>query len=202
MNFLRVSGEYFFECFNDVMNILGPKLSFAYYSPDDLYQESFIHASKIIEKFSPKRGHNNLRAFLYTSLSRNIHNLYRKVVERKTPPCYTCPQYCKSTKNCLAFKDKMECSLYRNWVERNAVKKNLSSPETINIDVARPERLAQDEDVRQEILALGEKLSPKSKKILSDLLSGVKVRKMNFDYLIEEIKCLKPEDLAMLKKYL
>ena len=204
---LSISGEVFLSALSDVMDVLGNKFPFAYYDGDDLRQEGYIWASKVLHKFDSTLG--SLHSFLYTCIRRKILNEKRKIVERKTPPCFSCKLkgWCKETKSCLIFNDKMECDLYNSWIVRNAAKKSLSSPEYIVEEVEAKEQRAPEESerLRQALFKVAEKLTLKSKRTLLSSIQNEKIKNSDYERLIKELSELEWEDnklLNQLKEFL
>lgn len=107
------------------------KFKFGYHDVDDMKQQAKLFALECMdsETYDSSRPLEN---FLWTHVRNRLFNMKRNKYERPDKPCFTCPLYdphCRaSTNECEAFPDKMECTLYHGWINRNAAKKNLMCP--------------------------------------------------------------------------
>ena len=101
-----------------VARAVAPRYTFGFYDKEDIEQECFIEALRVMDKFDERLG--SLENFLYTHLHNRMKNFLRKHYYRKTFSCVLCGGNDPSCESCER----------RRW--RFAVKKHLMEP--IDID--------------------------------------------------------------------
>lgn len=123
-----VTEEELLEATEKACHRLVFKFRFGYHEVDDLKQEAYIYAYRVISE--GKWDGRPLDAFLYVHIHNRLYNFKRKHYERLEKPCSTCPlaAYRKEDDKCLAYESKDLCSFYQRWLERNRVKRNLMHP--------------------------------------------------------------------------
>ena len=120
-----VSEQEFLETFNRVVNRLIFKFRFGSYESNDLFQEAFLLAVDGMKKYDTKRP---LANFLYIHLRNRLYNFKRDNYIRLEVPCTRCPLNAFRPPDCCdAYVDKMDCSLYEGWINRNILKRNLNN---------------------------------------------------------------------------
>lgn len=139
-----------------VVKTLAKNFTFGYYDDVDLHQEGFIFALEGIEKFDSKRPLEN---FLYSHIRNRFSNLRRNKFSRLEPPCKTCPFFdphnkiSKCGNECTAYEDKMECSRWAIFINRNFTKRNLNEPITIgDVDDEMEEKMKDYNDPSSPVL--------------------------------------------------
>lgn len=116
-----------------IVNKLAYSYKFGYYDVDDIKQEGRILAIEVLNKevFDNTRPLEN---FLYTHLRNRYSTLKRDKFSRLQSPCPSCPFFDPNNlkschgNQCSAFADKMECTKWAIWINRNAAKRNLVEP--------------------------------------------------------------------------
>src|SRR5688572_7034440 len=120
-----ISEEFFIETFNKVVSRLSYKFRFSSFEAEDISQEAFLLALKGMKNYDAKRP---LANFLYIHLRNRLYNFKRDNYLRIEVPCTRCPLKAYMPPNgCSAYKDKMDCSLYEGWINRNILKRNLNN---------------------------------------------------------------------------
>lgn len=144
-----------------VVDLLASKFRFGYHSTEDMRQQGAIFAVEALQgtHYDVARPLEN---FLYTHIRNRFINLKRDKFVRNELPCRTCiffdPQYKKSTNQCGAFEDKMECDRFKKWRVRNDAKRSLMQPVDIGA-IAEPNKVSyadfnmMNEEVKQLINA-------------------------------------------------
>lgn len=110
--------------FDEVINKLAYKFKFGSYEIDDVKQEGMIAAIKGLENYDEKLP---LANFIYIHVKNRLYNFKRDHYVRLEKPCVRCPlKAFLPPDGCLEFEDRMDCSLYSNWLGRNTIKRNLT----------------------------------------------------------------------------
>lgn len=121
------------------------KFRFGYFEHDDIYQEGFIIAMDVLEKYN---GKDPLENFLRVHIRNRLINFKHNKYSRHEPPCTSCPFYDPDKKlsnnQCSEFIDKEDCDRWASWVKRNSAKENLMRPMGIDA-VSEEESLITDE---------------------------------------------------------
>lgn len=111
-----------------IVGILAGKFRFGYFDTDDIKQQGRLFAIEALPRFDKTRNHT-LDNFLYRHVRNRLVNYKRDNYTRREFPCLSCPFYdpknLKSTNSCAVYADKMECSKWSNWVNKNESKRNL-----------------------------------------------------------------------------
>ena len=177
------------DIIDNVVNRLAPAYKFGYYDVEDIKQEGRILAIEVLEKgvYDPTRP---LEAFLYSHLKKRYSNLKRDKFSRLKTPCPSCPFFDPKNKvsqcgnQCAAFCDKMECSKWAQWVNRNATKRNLVEPLDIgNVDdegesnMADADMVEDTVELKELIEIINQKLDVRLRGDYLRMKSGVKIPK-------------------------
>lgn len=120
---------------------LAHKFRFGYHDIDDMKQQARMYAIKAMPKYDSSRPLEN---FLWTCVHNELFNNKRNKFARPDKPCLKCPlaAYIKETDGCSAYHDKMECSQYAGWINRNTAKQNLMQPiELSDVEDEREDRM-------------------------------------------------------------
>lgn len=122
----------FLKAVDNISKKLIYKFKFGYHEIEDMKQQATIFALEGLENYDNKRPLEN---FLWTHVRNRLFNFKRDNYYRPDNICIGCkfhdPKYKKSTNQCSKFKNKNECSIYTNWLDRNTVKKNIMKPTDI-----------------------------------------------------------------------
>jgi hypothetical protein len=112
----------------DIGNKIAPNFTFGYYDKDDIKQEIFIFGLEALKRFKPDKG--ELSSFLSKHIKNRLLNLKRDKVARHSNdiPCNDCES---KTDDC----DRDSCSIFYEWVRRNAIKRSLMQPAHLGIDL-------------------------------------------------------------------
>lgn len=117
------------EAVESASSRLAYKFRFGYHTADDIKQEAWVLALRIIDagKWDEVRP---LKTFLYICLHNQLYNFKRNKYFRPSCPCEKCPlnAYVKDTDHCLEYATKDECKHYSAWLKRNNAKKALMHP--------------------------------------------------------------------------
>jgi hypothetical protein len=117
------------EIIERCVGILSGKFRFGYYELEDIKQEARLMALEVIPKFDPKKN-KTLDNLIYIHLRNRLVNFKRNNYKRNEPPCIKCPFYDKylkkSTNQCAAFADKLECDLFSKFTTKNEAREKLA----------------------------------------------------------------------------
>lgn len=177
------SEEEVIAIINTVADRLCYKFKFGYHSADDMKQQARLFAWEGMEKFDGKRPLEN---FLWTHVRNRLYNFKRNNYARLEKPCDTCEFYI--SKQCTAFDDQMECSLYKGWSDRNNAKKSLMH--SISVDFDQKEQCNNMLSTIQsnEIIQLVDsELHVSLREDWIRFVNNLKLSKVKKDRLIEEI---------------
>jgi len=96
-------------------------------------QQAAIFALEGLENYDSSRPLEN---FLWTHVRNRLFNFKRDNYYRPDNVCIGCPlfdpKYKKSTNQCAKYKNKLDCGIYSQWINRNTLKKNLMQPTSID----------------------------------------------------------------------
>jgi hypothetical protein len=170
----NLSEEEIVATIENVSNRLASKYRFGYHGVDDMKQQAAQFAIEGLAKYDGKRPLEN---FLWTHVRNQLFNYKRDHFRRPDKPCFTCPFYDKhcevSLNQCEKYEDKMECSLYTNWVNRNNSKQNIMQPADIGN--------VRDED--EENMRIGDHTDEVERKELWTLIDKHLDIKLRADYI-------------------
>lgn len=183
------------QSIDNVANRLAHKFRFGYHGIDDMKQQARMYAIEALNtgKYDEKRVLDN---FLYTCVRNALFNDKRDKYERPDKPCFKCPinAYVKYCDGCTEFSDKLNCSLYASWYNRNFAKRNIMAPITIdNVNDERENNMKTSDDVpdiamKSEIVSLLDKYIPHElRHFWIKSLNGVKISKPHREKLQEAI---------------
>jgi hypothetical protein len=119
------------DIIDKVVSRLAWKFRFGFHTVDDIKQQGWLVAWEGLETYDNIRPLEN---FLWTHVRNRLYNFKRDNFERPNLPCNTCPlkaydpDYKNSDNQCTAYSDKMDCSLYLSWINRNIDKRNIMNP--------------------------------------------------------------------------
>lgn len=136
-----MSEQEVLDTIEKVARRLAHKFRFGYHDIDDMKQQARMHALKAMPKYDSSRPLEN---FLWSCVHNQLFNDKRNKFARPDKPCLKCPlsAYIKNTDECTAFHDKMECSHYSGWIQRNSAKQNLMQPiELSDVEDEREDRM-------------------------------------------------------------
>jgi hypothetical protein len=105
-----------------VVKLAGP-FKFGFHEAEDMKQEGRILAITALENFDAARG--TLKNFLTNHIRNRFINMRRDKLERRHPPCSSCPFYKEAYDRCGAFDCKEDCEKWQGWKKRNMMKRNL-----------------------------------------------------------------------------
>jgi hypothetical protein len=129
----KIKEEDFLKVLDDISKKLIYKFKFGYHEIEDMKQQAAIFALQGLENYDNSRP---LANFLWTHVRNRLFNFKRDNYFRPDNVCIGCPffdpQYKKSANQCSKFKDKMQCSIYSEWTDKNQIKKNIMHPSSIN----------------------------------------------------------------------
>lgn len=114
--------EAFVKAVNQVCVLLCKTFSFGYYDEDDIKQEAFIFGLEAMPRYDSSRPLEN---FLYQHIKNRLINFKRDKFHRNDPPC----KKCASGDKC---NDGEYCNKYATWRSRNATKRSLMQPHSID----------------------------------------------------------------------
>ena len=105
-----------------VVKLAGP-FKFGFHESDDMKQEGRILALEALPRFDASLG--TLKNFLTNHIRNRFINMRRDKLERRHPPCSSCPFYKEALDKCGAFDCKEDCEKWQGWKRRNTMKRNL-----------------------------------------------------------------------------
>jgi len=130
----KIKEEDFLQALDNISKKLIYKFKFGYHEIEDMKQQAAIFALEGLENYDASRPLEN---FLWTHVRNRLFNFKRDNYCRPDNVCVTCPffdpKYKKSKNQCSKFIDKKDCSIYSEWQDRNATKKNIMQPVDIDI---------------------------------------------------------------------
>jgi len=198
-NLYGVDETEFLKAVDKISKKLIYKFKFGYHEAEDMRQQATIFALQGLKNYDKKRPLEN---FLWTHVRNRLFNYKRDNYQRPDKPCLTCPFFKKQStdpdNDCSKYTDKNDCSLFSNWLEKNAAKKNIMKPlhiENDNDHYASTNFL--DTIKNKEIFdKIDKHISVKHRQIYLSVLHGSKVSKKDFENLIAAIKNILniPED--------
>lgn len=116
------------SAFEYVVQRLASKFRYSFNTREDILQNARLHCVTAMEKFNPDLP---LQNFLMVHVHNRLCNDKRDNYERIDAPCSTCALYSPADKNlsdgCLEFDDRQTCDCYRNFIIRNAAKRNIQN---------------------------------------------------------------------------
>jgi len=125
----KVTEEEFLRVLENISQRLGHKFKFGYHSYEDMKQQAAIFALEGLEKYDNSRPLEN---FLWTHVRNRLFNYKRDNYQRPDKPCIGCPffdsNYQESSDQCKKYSQKLDCSEFAVWHNRNNNKKNIMKP--------------------------------------------------------------------------
>lgn len=192
-NQTEINEQDLLETIDIISKKLSYKFKFGYHEVEDMKQQISVFAIEGLQNYDHKRPLEN---FLWTHVRNRLFNFKRDNYQRPDKPCNTCPFFDKhsgdSSKDCLKYKNKNDCSLYDGWHSRNNAKKNLmylNTIEELKDYLSNKEKNQTDNAAEQELLdILDEKLYGETREIYLKIKMGNKVYKTEFNKLLNKIK--------------
>lgn len=182
----KVSESEFLEVLDKITKKLIHKFRFGYHSVEDMKQQASVFALEALERYDGKRPLEN---FLWTHVRNRLFNFKRNNYQRPDSPCIGCKFYDKHMKNstngCLEFNNKLDCSLYNNWFERNENKKNIMQPSYIDNEQDIFHRTMSSTKVEDKELIeyLDKNVTSEYREYYLKLKHGSKIKKEKFEKL-------------------
>lgn len=187
-----ISEEELLSTIDIISKKLSYKFKFGYHEAEDMKQQISVFAIEGLKNYDHKRPLEN---FLWTHVRNRLFNFKRDNYQRPDKPCNTCPLFDKncadSQNDCKKYSNKMECSLYETWYNRNNAKKNLMYLNTIEElkDYICKEKIISDNIENKEFFdLLDEELYGETREIYLKIKFGMKVYKNEFTKLVNTIK--------------
>lgn len=118
--------EQVLDILEDIANKLAHRFRFGYHDIEDIKQMAKLFALEALES-DKYDGRKPLANFLWVHMRNRVFNEKRNTYERPDKPCYNCPlgAYIQYNDSCEEFRNKDDCTLYRDWAKRNISKRNL-----------------------------------------------------------------------------
>lgn len=126
--------EEVLEALNGAVNSLASSFRFGYHDLEDMKQEGLLFGLEVLatEKFDPNHSSGSgLKNFLRYHIRNRYINMKRNKFSRPNSPCQSCLFKCvkkQAESGCAEFSVKCECPKYAGWESRNAAKRNLMEP--------------------------------------------------------------------------
>lgn len=188
----NIKEEDFLQALENISKKLIYKFKFGYHDIDDMKQQAAIFALEGLKNYDSTRPLEN---FLWTHVRNRLFNFKRDNYFRPDNVCVTCPffdpKYKKSKNQCSKFINKNDCSIYLEWNDRNAVKKNIMQPTGIdNIDYEEQyDKSVVDILSNDEIITIIENnIHTKFRESYLKLKGGSRISKQDLTNLQEHIK--------------
>lgn len=105
-----------------VVNRLGPRFQFGYFTAADMKQQGWIFALEALDRYDENRPLEN---FMYTHVRNRFINFKRDKYKRNDAPCKLCHNALDGE---TKHDDGMYCSKYQAWKKRNLSKQNIINP--------------------------------------------------------------------------
>jgi DNA-directed RNA polymerase specialized sigma subunit len=125
----KIKEEDFLKALDDISKKLIYKFKFGYHEIEDMKQQAAIFALEGLENYDSSRP---LANFLWTHVRNRLFNFKRDNYFRPDNVCVGCPffdpKYKKSSNQCSQFKEKLDCSIYSESINKNQIKKNIMHP--------------------------------------------------------------------------
>lgn len=180
------------KVFDEVIEKLAYKYRFGPYEIDDIKQEALLAAIKGLESYDESRP---LANFIYIHVKNRLYNFKRDHYVRLEKPCVRCPlKAYLPPEGCSAYKDRLECNLYANWMSRNNIKRNLTHTleyEQVNAiserNMGYGDSLLDEINIKEVLELIDEQLPIQFRKTYLMLLTGSKVNKKDRLALEEEV---------------
>lgn len=107
---------------NIVVNRLGPRFQFGYFTAADMKQQGWIFALEALDRYDEKRPLEN---FMYTHVRNRFINFKRDKYKRNDAPCRLCHNQMDGE---TGHADRHYCGKYEAWKKRNLAKQNIINP--------------------------------------------------------------------------
>jgi hypothetical protein len=179
------------EIFDKVAKNLSFKFKFGVNSQADIYQQAMVYAIEGLQRYDETRPLEN---FLFVHVRNRLYNYKRNNYFRLAKPCEQCPLSAfLPPDGCSAFSDRTECELYRGWLDRNTVRKNLTNVleyNQINVsekNLGYSDNLAGAVNTKEILELIDDKLPIPLRKSYLKQLSGERIPKKEKLILEEEI---------------
>ena len=173
--------EDFVSIVEGIVNYLAPLFAFAYFDVDDIKQEGFLYALEVLPKFDPKRE-SKLDNFLFTHIKNRLINLRRDKLSRPNP--------CNKCRDCN-YTDKMECEIYRLWIQRNQSKRQLVEAGDTEVEtLIDPENVFRSLCIFECVKLLDQNINIRYRKDFIKLIEGCSIPTFRKNRLIEELRIL------------
>ena len=171
------------EIIERIATRLGQKFRFGYHTLDDMKQQAALFAWEgINDSWDPERPLEN---FLWIHIRNRLYNFKRNNYGRPEKPCDSCPLYVN--KECTKFDDKLDCNLYKGWMDRNAAKRNLMSSYSTIYEKEEESSALDDLFTRDIINLLDEELHVQFREDWIRFTNNLKLPKIRRERLLEEI---------------
>lgn len=177
------------EAISEAVRILAPSYTFGSYGVEDLKQEGWIIAIKVLddEVYDTSRS---LKAFMYTHIRNRYSNLRRDLFRRSDHPCIGCHTG-------FPCSDAVGhwCEKYRLWAERNKSKANIASPICIDSIAedrsgARDSEAESDAEISELLAKIDSRLPAELRATYLQMRAGVAVakpRRLEVELAVKEI---------------
>ena len=190
----KVSEQELLDTIEIISKKLAYKFKFGYHELSDMKQQISIFALEGIENYDYTRPLEN---FLWTHVRNRLFNYKRDNYQRPDKPCTSCPfqdKLCGNINNdCVKYPNKLDCSLYKSWNDRNNVKKNLmylNTIEELKEYLPNIQQKQYSHENKELLDQLEELLLDDNRKIYLKLKHGCKVYKHEIAKLAECINSL------------
>lgn len=179
-----------------VVNMLAQTFRIGYYDIEDMKQEGYVYGIEVLPRYNPELS--SLETFLYTHIRNQFMNFRRNKVERKTPPCTTCPFYHPddTDKKCHGFDDEEQCPRWKGWEIRNRTKRNLMETAIYDDEQHTMSNSILDDLIHRETIEILERRMPLP--LLTDfrrLLDGASLSKVRADKVYDAAREILQEDI-------
>lgn len=179
-----------------VVNMLAKTFRIGYYDIEDMKQEGYVYGIEVLPRYNAALS--SLETFLYTHIRNQFMNFRRNKVERKTPPCATCPFFHPEDhkRKCYGFDEEESCPRWKGWFARNQTKRNLMETAIYDDEQHTVSENVLDNMIHNETIAILERRMPID--LLKDfrrLLDGASLPKTRMDKVYDAARDILAEDL-------
>lgn len=187
----KIKEEDFLQAVENISKKLIYKFKFGYHEIEDMKQQAAIFALEGLENYDNKRPLEN---FLWTHVRNRLFNFKRDNYFRPDNVCVGCPffdpKFKKSSNQCSKFSNKNDCSIYSQWSDRNAIKKNIMQPTNIehsDTDLKSSNNIFDFISNNELLLIIEDKIHIKYRETYLRLKGGSKVSKQDLKKLQDHI---------------
>jgi len=179
------------EIIERISSRLGRKFKFGYHTFEDMKQQASLFAWEGIESWDEGRPLEN---FLWIHVRNRLYNFKRNNYGRPEKPCDNCPWAAYVNYECTKFDNKLDCHLYKGWIDRNTAKRNLMSSYSTIYEKGGESSALDDLFTRDLINLVDQELHVQFREDWIRFSNSLRLPKIKRDRLVEEIMVVLKEN--------